>query len=219
MNDKNGSNDKQKSFTESTNIESTKLDSINATESSADSIKSQMEDKIRLLVGVCALALWLYDVELYGDVFRYMPLAFGVAWLVQRRYTPLLYLVITSIVVLGVAYAIKLACVYVANYYAHIVDIELLATFAQRPINGAFNGFPSGHTTSAFIASAFAFRYVSVKWGLFTFVLAALVACARVMGDWHTIIQVVFGGIWGFVGSYCMISLCMWIDKKRQKRL
>ena len=163
------------------------------------------------LISVCALILWLYEPKLYSDVFRFMLFPLGLVWLLQKRYVLLKYFIVITAVILGIAFACKYTFFYMANYFMDNVWVENIAHIAKRPINGEFKGFPSGHTTAAFIAAAFAWQYMSKKWGIFFIFLAFMVGYARIISLWHTPIQVCAGALLGFVGSLVFISF---INKK-----
>ncbi|MCX2716643.1 phosphatase PAP2 family protein [Helicobacter sp. MIT 21-1697] len=165
------------------------------------------------IIAVCAVGLWLYEPRLYSDVFRLMLLPLGLLWLVQKRYTLLKHFIFISVVILGIAFMCKYTFSFMANHYADSLWVEHIIQIAKRPINGEFKGFPSGHTTAAFIAAAFALRYMGKKWGIFVIVLASMVGYARVLSLWHTPTQVCAGAIFGFIGSLVLIHF---INKKPQ---
>lgn len=172
------------------------------------------------VLGVFALGVWVYSHGLYGDIFRFMLLPLGLLWLLQRRIIPLKGLVISAVIILGVAFGLKLVF-----YYAHTLggrvfsDSTLLMQcidIAKRPINGEYKGFPSGHTTAAFIATALAWRYMGVRWGICLVVLAGFVGYSRILNLWHTPLQVCAGAILGFFGTLLVLKLTSkYIDKKK----
>lgn len=124
-------------------------------------IKSNMQHNfIIFVIGVFALGLWLYDKEIYGDVFRFMLIALGLFWFIQKQFQPLKYLIIIAIVILGIAFTSKLLFAYLAHHYGDIEWLQNILEIAKRPINGEFKGFPSGHTTAAFIASALMWHFI-----------------------------------------------------------
>lgn len=157
------------------------------------------------LIGVFALGLWLYNHELYGDVFRFMLIPLGAMWLIQKRFIALRGLIISCVVILGIAFGFKLAFSYAAHTFVDYAWIMECIEIAKRPINGEFKGFPSGHTTSAFIAAALAWRYLGVRWGVYLIVLAGFVGYSRVLNLWHTPLQVCAGAILGFFGTLLVL--------------
>lgn len=178
-------------------------------------IKSNMQHNfIIFVIGVFALGLWLYDKEIYGDVFRFMLIALGLFWFIQKQFQPLKYLIIIAIVILGIAFTSKLLFAYLAHHYGDIEWLQNILEIAKRPINGEFKGFPSGHTTAAFIASALMWHFIGKKWGIFTFILACFVGYSRILSLWHTPLQVLAGAILGFIGSFILIY---YIDKYFKK--
>ena len=166
------------------------------------------------LITAAALGLWLYNHELYGDVFRLMLIPLGVIWLLQRRFVPLKGLVISCVVIFGITFGLKIAFNYAAHTFADSAWIMEIVEIAKRPINGEFKGFPSGHTASAFIAAALAWRYLGVRWGVYLIVLAGFVGYSRILNLWHTPLQVCVGGILGFFGTLLVLRAAKrYLDK------
>lgn len=96
---------------------------------------------------------------------------------------------------------------------------ESNARISQRPNNGSFDGFPSGHTSFAFSAAGFAQKRYGWKWGVPLSLIASSVGVSRVYAERHTTTQVIAGAILGFSLSYFLASkqsrvsqLTAWVD-------
>ncbi|WP_394965753.1 phosphatase PAP2 family protein [uncultured Helicobacter sp.] len=74
-----------------------------------------------------------------------------------------------------------------------------LASISQRPNNGSYNGFPSGHTSFAFSAVGFAHKRYGWKFSVPLGVVATLTGASRVYAQRHTTEQVVAGAVWVFL--------------------
>lgn len=77
-----------------------------------------------------------------------------------------------------------------------------LARISRRPNMTDFDGFPSGHTTSAFSAAGFMWKRYGHKLGVPTTAFATLVGISRVTSNRHTIPQVIAGAILGGAMAY-----------------
>lgn len=104
------------------------------------------------------------------------------------------------IAVVGATYAVKYS-LYFASPYAK----DTLA-FAKRPTSESYEAFPSGHTASAFAAVGFVAKRYGAKLGIPAFVIAATVGESRILLEKHTILQVICGGILGFLLSFFCAS-------------
>lgn len=102
--------------------------------------------------------------------------------------------------VVGATYAVKYS-LYFASPYAK----DTLA-FAKRPTSDSYEAFPSGHTASAFAAVGFVTKRYGAKLGIPAFILAAAVGESRILLEKHTILQVICGGILGFLLSFFCAS-------------
>lgn len=102
--------------------------------------------------------------------------------------------------VVGATYAVKYS-LYFASPYAK----DTLA-FAKRPTSESYEAFPSGHTASAFAAVGFVAKRYGAKIGIPAFVLAVAVGESRILLEKHTILQVICGGILGFLLSFFCAS-------------
>ena len=163
-------------------------------------IKRQ-DKKIEMLgfiaLAVFALLLCVWNIEDYGDIFRFMLIPLIIFLGITKCYIPLKNLLLTCAIVLGIAFSCKLGFAYLASHYVDSQSLMSFVQIAKRPINGEFKGFPSGHTTAAFIAVAFAWIYYDVKWKILFFILAALVGYSRIHSLWHTPTQVIVGALLG----------------------
>lgn len=74
-----------------------------------------------------------------------------------------------------------------------------LASISQRPNNGSYNGFPSGHTSFAFSAVGFAHKRYGWKFSVPLGVVATLTGASRVYAQRHTTEQVVQVLFWVFL--------------------
>ncbi|ETD23036.1 phosphatase PAP2 family protein [Helicobacter macacae] len=104
------------------------------------------------------------------------------------------------IAVVGATYAVKYS-LYFASPYA-----KDTLSFAKRPTSESYEAFPSGHTASAFAAVGFVAKRYGAKLGIPAFVLAAAVGESRILLEKHTILQVICGGILGFLLSFFCAS-------------
>lgn len=170
------------------------------------------------LIGAFALSLWLYNNELYGDVFRFMLIPLGAMWLIQKRFIPLRALLVSCVIIFGIAFGLKLSFNYAAHTFMDSAWVMKVVEIARRPINGEFKGFPSGHTASAFIAAALAWQYLGVRWGVYLIVLAGFVGYSRILNLWHTPLQVCAGAILGFFGTLLVLkAVNKYLDKHSRK--
>lgn len=104
------------------------------------------------------------------------------------------------IAVVGATYAVKYS-LYFASPYA-----KDTLSFAKRPTSESYEAFPSGHTASAFAAVGFVAKRYGAKLGIAAFILAAAVGESRILLEKHTILQVICGGILGFLLSFFCAS-------------
>lgn len=102
--------------------------------------------------------------------------------------------------VVGATYAVKYS-LYFASPYA-----KDTLSFAKRPTSESYEAFPSGHTASAFAAVGFVAKRYGAKLGIPAFILAAAVGESRILLEKHTILQVICGGILGFLLSFFCAS-------------
>lgn len=144
-----------------------------------------------------------------SDVLQLLPAFSATYALAKEDYEGLKELAIGFGATMGVTYTFKLSLNALGKKYPTEV------AFAQRPNGGAFHGFPSGHTASAFSATGFMQKRYGWKWGLPTFLLATLTGVSRVVAQKHTPFQVVSGAMIGFGISYLVSS--KYIDPSRER--
>lgn len=144
-----------------------------------------------------------------SDVLQLLPAFAATYALAKEDYEGLKELAIGFGATMGVTYTFKLSLNALGKKYPTQV------AFAQRPNGGAFHGFPSGHTASAFSATGFMQKRYGWKWGLPTFLLATLTGVSRVIAQKHTPLQVVTGAMIGFGISYLVSS--KYIDPSKER--
>ncbi len=130
--------------------------------------------------------------QIYGDIFQFLPLMVAVYPIATQDWKGLGQLAIGS----GSALSVMLASKFTFKSIA--VKNPDWATISKRPDNGAYDGFPSGHTTSAFSAAGFMQRRYGWAWGVPTTVLATLVGLSRITSKRHSVVQVIAGAILGY---------------------
>nr|QGT50401.1 hypothetical protein Helico5904_0730 [uncultured Helicobacter sp.] len=172
--------------------------------------KKQIQWSLYIVCIAIAVILCLWNFEIYGDIFRLMPIFVGLLLLVQKKYILLRDFIITCVIVLGIAFGCKMGFAFLAAYYGDSESIMSFVQIAKRPINGEFKGFPSGHTTAAFIVVAFGWIYCSMKWKILLLILALLVGYSRIYSTWHTSTQVICGALLGLGLGFVLL----WILKK-----
>lgn len=143
-----------------------------------------------------------------SDVLQLLPAFSATYALAKEDYEGLKQLAIGFSATMGVTYTFKLSLNALGKKYPTQI------AFAQRPNGGAFNGFPSGHTASAFSAVGFMQKRYGWKWGLPTFLLATLTGVSRVIAQKHTPFQVVAGAMIGFSINYLVSS--KYIDPSKE---
>lgn len=136
------------------------------------------------------------NFELYGDIMQFLPAFVAIYPLATKDWEGVGWLAASTAGALGATFIIKY------SFYGIAKRNESVARISQRPNNGSFEGFPSGHTASAFSAAGFAQkRYGNMIW-IPTLILASLTGFSRVVAEKHTIAQVLGGAILGYVMGY-----------------
>ena len=139
----------------------------------------------------------------YGDIMQFMILYCLVALLCVRDFRGALQLILASSIALCIMLISKKIFVYIARFYK-----DSIAIISQRPDSIDFDGFPSGHTTAAFVVVGF----MCAKYGfrnLFSILCIALAICvglSRVYAMRHTWLQVICGAILGFLVGYFVVK-------------
>lgn len=130
--------------------------------------------------------------QIYGDIFQFLPLMVSMYPIAIQDWKGLGQLAIGTGSTLAVTYASKLSFVAISKNNPN------LASISKRPDNTGFDGFPSGHTSSAFSAAGFMQRRYGWQWGVPTTILASLVGISRITSKRHSITQVIAGAIIGY---------------------
>ncbi|OBV28514.1 hypothetical protein BKN38_03280 [Helicobacter sp. CLO-3] len=135
--------------------------------------------------------------ETWGDVFSFLPLMAGAYSLARQDYEGVVQLALGAGTTLAITYASKYTFVGISQ------ASENAAGISRRPNNSArFDGFPSGHTSSAFSAAGFLQKRYGWKLGVPATILATSVGVSRVVSEWHTSVQVIAGALLGYGVSY-----------------
>lgn len=156
---------------------------------------------ILLILG--ALVLCYMNIELYGEIYRFLPLLCFLPLLKPLNMQKIFELFIA----LAIASLVTYICKFVISHLALNANLDDLLSFAKRPINGEFKGFPSGHATTAFVGVAFAYLYYGLKWKIAFLAFAILVGISRILSLWHTPLQVFVGSIVGFFAAIITLKL------------
>lgn len=155
--------------------------------------------------------------KLYGNIFQFLPAMAGIYTLVEQDYEGLAYLAIGTASTLAITFAIKYSFVGISKTKPKWAGISL------RPNGIEYEGFPSGHTSSAFSAAGFMQRRYGWTWGLPTTILASLVGISRITSKRHTPLQVLVGAALGYSVSYFItkerdsIDIIIDIDNKESR--
>lgn len=150
-----------------------------------------------------SLVLCVVNFKVYGDIFRFvLPFLCVILPFYRKDFEILKQLIFAFLFSSLAVYLIKFCITFLVSHY----NLGDIFAFAMRPINGKFSGFPSGHTAGAFISVAFGYFYFHQKWKILFLCLAILVGISRIYSQYHTILQVVCGGIIGFFISFFIIK-------------
>lgn len=153
--------------------------------------------------------------EIYGDVMQILPLAMMAYSYAIDDMQGVKEQTLGAGVTLLSTHIIKQGFILLADSYPSSARIS------QRPNNGSFDGFPSGHTSWTFSAVGFSFKRYGWKFGLPTALIATSVGISRIYAQRHTTMQVIAGAILGFGVSYLFVSkydvapppVSVWIDR------
>lgn len=138
--------------------------------------------------------------ELYGDVMQILPLAMMAYSYAIDDMQGVKEQALGAGVTLLSTHAIKQGFVILSR------SNQSYARISQRPNNGSFDGFPSGHTSWAFSAVGFSLKAYGWKFALPTGIIATSVGLSRIHAQRHTTTQVIAGAILGFCTSYFLVS-------------
>lgn len=136
------------------------------------------------------------NFEIYGDIMQFLPAFVAIYPLATKDFEGVGWLAASTAGALGATFIIKY------SFYGIAKRNEFAARISQRPNNGSFEGFPSGHTASAFSAAGFAQKRYGNALGVPCLILATLTGFSRVVAEKHTIAQVLGGAILGYVMGY-----------------
>ncbi|RDU65492.1 phosphatase PAP2 family protein [Helicobacter sp. MIT 14-3879] len=160
---------------------------------------------IAFIALICiAIFLCVFDIEVYGTIYRFLPFICFIPLLINKQYAMLRELFLALLFASLVAYFSKFSILYLLEHFNGLSEV---LSFAKRPINNEFDGFPSGHTTTAFVAVAFAYIYYDLKWKVLFLIFAILVGISRICSFWHTPLQVFAGSLIGFFISLIVIRI------------
>lgn len=132
----------------------------------------------------------------FGDIAQFLPAASLGYALILRDFIGARDQVIGFIAVIASTYAIKYSFKFFADTNPQIAQL------AKRPVHNAYEGFPSGHTSSAFSAVGFLQKRYGVRLGLPAAIVATAVGISRIHSQRHTVLQVICGGMLGFFVSF-----------------
>ncbi len=138
--------------------------------------------------------------QIWGDIFAFLPAMAGAYTLTQKDYEGLARLALGTGLSMAITFGTKYTFVGISKVNKDAASISL------RPDNSGYDGFPSGHTTSAFSAAGFIQKRYGWKWGMPITILAASVGASRVVADRHTITQVIAGAVLGYAMSYLLTT-------------
>lgn len=148
-------------------------------------------------------------IESLGDLLQFLPIfSAGYAWYLQD-YEGLKELAIGFGATMGVVLISKGLLQSISKKSPDSVY------FARRPNGANFQGFPSGHTASAFSAVGFLQKRYGWKLSLPVAILATFTGYSRIKAQKHTSLQVIAGAMLGFTASY--LSASKWIDGNKEQ--
>lgn len=154
---------------------------------------------------IILIATWLHidpyaqsGFQTYGDIMQFLILFALIVLLILKDYIGILQLFLSSCIALGIMLLSKQLFIYLAK---NSIDDTYLS-ISKRPATNDFSGFPSGHTTAAFVVAGFVCKRYGFRYGIFMLIVALFVGISRIYAEKHTSIQVICGGILGFCGAY-----------------
>lgn len=147
-------------------------------------------------------------IEIMGDIFQFLP-AFGGGYaLYLQDNQGLKEFAIGFGTTMGIVVLSKTLLQKLGKKSPHAVY------FAKRPKGGNFEGFPSGHTASAFSAVGFLQKRYGWQFSLPALILATFTGYSRIKAQKHTTLQVITGAMLGFTTSY--LSASKWINPQQE---
>lgn len=136
----------------------------------------------------------------FGDVAQFLPAASLAYAIFLRDFVGARQQAVGYVAVVASTYAMKYALHYSAPLSPKIQSLS------KRPDGENFEGFPSGHTASAFAAVGFLQKRYGLRLGLPALAIASVVGVSRIHAQRHTITQVICGGMLGFFLSFILAS-------------
>ncbi len=136
----------------------------------------------------------------FGDVAQFLPVASLVYAIFLRDFVGARQQAVGFVAVVASTYAVKYALHFLAPSSPRIQALS------KRPDGENFEGFPSGHTASAFAAVGFLQKRYGLRLGLPALAIASVVGISRIDAKRHTIAQVICGGMLGFFLSFLLAS-------------
>lgn len=149
---------------------------------------------------IAATSTHSISLRKFGDVAQFLPAASFAYAIFLRDFVGARQQAAGFLAVVASTYAIKYALHYSAPLSPKIQSLS------KRPDGENFEGFPSGHTASAFAAVGFLQKRYGLRLGLPAAVIASVVGISRIHAQRHTITQVICGGMLGFFLSFILAS-------------
>ncbi|MGX2970886.1 phosphatase PAP2 family protein [Helicobacter sp. T3_23-1059] len=139
-------------------------------------------------------------MKFFSNSMQFLPAA-GLSYaLIIKDFLGFRQQAIGWVAVVGATYAVKYLIYFAAPYAPNALS------FAKRPRWQSYEAFPSGHTSSAFAAVGFLQKRYGSRLGIPAFIVALAVGESRLLLEKHTLLQVVCGGILGFLLSFFCAS-------------
>lgn len=149
---------------------------------------------------IAATSTHSISLRKFGDVAQFLPAASLAYAIFLRDFVGARQQVVGYVAVVASTYAMKYALHYSAPLSPKIQSLS------KRPDGENFEGFPSGHTASAFAAVGFLQKRYGLRLGLPALAIASVVGVSRIHAQRHTITQVICGGMLGFFLSFILAS-------------
>ncbi len=136
----------------------------------------------------------------FGNYAQFLPAVSLSYTLIIRDFIGFKQQAISTISVVAATYAIKYAF-----HGLSLIDKDW-ASISMRPSGLAFEGFPSGHTSAAFAATGFLQKRYGFKLGIPALIVSSAVGVSRIVANRHTWVQVIGGGLLGFLISFFLAT-------------
>ena len=132
---------------------------------------------------IAATSTHSISLRKFGDVAQFLPAASLAYAIFLRDFVGARQQVVGFLAVVASTYAMKYALHYSAPLSPKIQSLS------KRPDGENFEGFPSGHTASAFAAVGFLQKRYGLRLGLPALAIASVVGVSRIHAQRHTITQ------------------------------